>query len=161
MSEDSVYQQLRGHLGVLRLAAAAEALPGELDYATKNKLGHSAFLNRLLEVEVVATEARRRDSLERFARLPAPWRIDDYDFEAQPSVDKKMVHELATLRFLEEQNSAESGCGCPHDPHTMTSLPLACSHSRLSSCESRWLPQLHMAATRGGRLLNFVNVGRP
>ena len=57
MSEDSIYQQLRGHLGVLRLAAAAEALPGELDYATKNKLGHSAFLNRLLEVEVIATES--------------------------------------------------------------------------------------------------------
>ena len=29
MSEDSVYQQLRGHLATLRLAAAAEALPGK------------------------------------------------------------------------------------------------------------------------------------
>jgi len=28
MSEDSIYQQLRGHLAYLRLAAAAEALPG-------------------------------------------------------------------------------------------------------------------------------------
>ena len=44
MSEDSVYQALRGSLGFLRLAAAAEALPAELDYAQKNKLGHSAFL---------------------------------------------------------------------------------------------------------------------
>jgi DNA replication protein DnaC len=115
MTEDSVYQRLRGQLGVLRLAAAAEALPGALDYATKNKLGHSAFLARLLEVEVTATESRRRDSLERFARLPAPWRIDDFDFDAQPSLDKKMVQELATLRFLEDATNVffigPPGCG--------------------------------------------------
>ena len=102
MSEDSIYQQLRGSLAYLRLAAAAEALPAELDYAQKMKLGHSAFLGRLLEVEVAATEERRRAGLERFGRLPAPWRVEDFDFDAQPSVDKAMINELATLRFLED-----------------------------------------------------------
>jgi DNA replication protein DnaC len=102
MSEDSIYQQLRGSLSYLRLGAAAEALPAELDYARKMKLGHSAFLGRLLEVEVAATEERRRAGLERFGRLPGPWRVDDFDFDAQPAVDKAMVNELATLRFLED-----------------------------------------------------------
>ena len=102
MSEDSVYQALRGSLAYLRLGAAAEALPAELDYAQKMKLGHSAFLARLLEVEVSATEERRRAGLERFGRLPAPWRVEDFDFDAQPSVDKAMINELATLRFLED-----------------------------------------------------------
>jgi DNA replication protein DnaC len=102
MSEDSIYQQLRSNLAYLRLHAAAEALPGELEHAAKQKLGHSAFLKRLLDAEVAATEVRRKESLERFARLPAPWRIEDFDFDAQPAVDKAMVHELATLRFLED-----------------------------------------------------------
>lgn len=102
MSEDSIYQQLRSNLAYLRLHAAAEALPGELDHATKAKLSHSVFLKRLLDTEISATEARRRESLERFARLPAPWRIEDFDFDAQPAVDKAMVQELATLRFLED-----------------------------------------------------------
>jgi DNA replication protein DnaC len=102
MSEDSLYQQLRGSLAYLRLGAAAEALPAELDYAHKMKLGHSAFLGRLLEVEVAATEERRRAGLERFGRLPGPWRVEDFDFDAQPSLDKAMVNELATLRFLED-----------------------------------------------------------
>ena len=33
---------------------------------------------------------------------PCPWRLSDYDFDAQPSVDRKLVNELGTLRFLED-----------------------------------------------------------
>jgi DNA replication protein DnaC len=102
MNEDSIYQQLRGHLATLRLGAVAEALPGELERAMKDKLSHTEFLKRLLEIEVEATVARRKESLERFARLPAPWRLSDFDFDAQPSLDRAMVNELATLRFLED-----------------------------------------------------------
>ncbi len=102
MSEASVYQQLRGHLATLRLAAAAEALPGVLEQAQTEALGHTAVLERLLAIEVAATTARRLTSLERFASLPAPWRLADFDFEAQPSVERAMVNELGTLRFLED-----------------------------------------------------------
>src|SRR6266540_831056 len=84
-TQASVYQQLRGHLAALRLTAAAEALPAEL--------------------EVAAAEARRQASLARFACLPAPWRISDFDFDAQPSVDRKLVAELATLRFVEDNGN--------------------------------------------------------
>jgi len=53
-------------------------------------------------VEVDATVARRQASLARFACLPSPWRIADFDFDAQPSVDRKLVEDLASLRFLED-----------------------------------------------------------
>ena len=53
------YQALRGHLAHLRLIAAAEALAPELDYARDNKLTHTAFLERLLAIEVKASLARR------------------------------------------------------------------------------------------------------
>ncbi len=102
MNEASLYQALRGHLASLRLAAAAEALPGVLEAAQAEGLGHTAMLERLLRIEVSATEARRLTSLERFASLPAPWRLADFDFDAQPSVDRALVNELGTLRFLED-----------------------------------------------------------
>jgi DNA replication protein DnaC len=124
MSEDSIYQQLRAHLAYLRLAAAAEALPGELDHAKANKLGHTAFLERLLAVEVGATELRRRASLERFASLPSQWRLADFDFDAQPSVDKKTVNELATLRFLEDATNVLF-IGPPGVGKTMLAVGLA------------------------------------
>jgi DNA replication protein DnaC len=102
MSESSEYQRLRSHLAFLRMGAAAEALPGELDHARQAGLTHQGFLERLLAVEVAAVDERRRSSLARFASLPSPFTLADFDFSAQPSVDPKLVAELATLRFVED-----------------------------------------------------------
>jgi len=99
---ESRYQRLRSHLHYLRLEAAAEALPQQLEQARHEKLSHTAFLERLLQIEVEATEARRLAGRLRFASLPAPWTFSDFDFDAQPALDKRLVDELATLRFIDE-----------------------------------------------------------
>ena len=102
MSKDSVYQQLRSHLAYLKLQAAAEALPTQLEEARATKTGHTEFVEALLRIEVDATEQRRWDARTRFANFPAPWTINDFDFAAQPSVDEAMVRELATCSFLDD-----------------------------------------------------------
>lgn len=102
MSEAGAYQQLRSHLSYLRMPGAAEALPGVLEQASKQKWSSTVLLEHLFAVEVKAAEERRRASLARFACLPAPWRIADFDFDAQPAVDRKLVEELASLRFLDD-----------------------------------------------------------
>ena len=101
MSEAERYQRLRSHLAFLRLPTATEALPEVLDQARAEGWGLLATLERLLAAEVEATEARRLASRLRFACLPAPWRIADFDFSAQPGVDESLIRELATLRFLD------------------------------------------------------------
>lgn len=124
MSENSTYQQLRSHLSTLRLASAAEALPSVLEQAKAERLGHTAMLERLLAIEVEATENRRRASLERFASLPAPWRLEDFDFDAQPSVDKSLVNELGSLRFLDDATNVLL-IGPPGVGKTMLAIGLA------------------------------------
>jgi len=124
VSENSTYQLLRSHLSTLRLGTAAEALPGVLEQAKAERLGHTAMLERLLSLEVEATEQRRRMSLERFASLPAPWRLGDFDFDAQPSVDRSLVNELGTLGFLEDATNVLF-IGPPGVGKTMLAIGLA------------------------------------
>ena len=102
MSRDTLYQQVRGHLAYLKLTAAAEALPAQLDTAIKTKATHTEFLERLLALEVTAVEARRHAGLLRFANFPAPWRLEDFDYTAQPSVDPALMRDLATCRYAED-----------------------------------------------------------
>jgi DNA replication protein DnaC len=102
MSVSSDYQKLSAHLAFLRMTAAAEALPALLEQAAKDKLTSQAFLERLLAVEVRAVDERRRASLERFASLPSPFTLADFDFSAQPSVDPKLIADLGTLRFIDD-----------------------------------------------------------
>ncbi len=102
MSEARRYQQLRAHLSYLKLGDAAEALPRVLDAARSENLSLTAALERLLEIEVNATEDRRLAARLRFACLPEPWTLGDFDFAAQPGVDEKLIRDLASLRFLDD-----------------------------------------------------------
>ena len=101
-SEAETYQRLRAHLAALKLTAAAESLTGVLDAAGDEDLPLVSALERLLAVEVAAVAARRHAGLLRFASLPAPYSLDDFDYSAQPGVDEKLIRELASLRFLDD-----------------------------------------------------------
>jgi DNA replication protein DnaC len=97
----STYQQLRGHLAALRLHTAAEQLPTVLDQATAEGLTVTAALERLLCLEVDATEARRLAGRLRFACLPTPASLDDFDYDAATGIDARLIAELGTCRYLE------------------------------------------------------------
>jgi DNA replication protein DnaC len=103
--EQGVYQQLRSHLAYLRLTAAAEQLPAALQQAEKAKLSHTRFLERLLAAEVEATERRRLEGRIRFASFPTQITLADIDYDAQPGLDRALVNELETLRFVEEHGN--------------------------------------------------------
>jgi len=100
-SAASRYQQLRAHLAVLRLDTAAEHLPTVLDQAAAEGLSITAALERLLAVEVDATEARRLAGRLRFACLPTPATLEDFDYDAATGADPKLINELGTCRYLE------------------------------------------------------------
>ena len=100
-AQASLYQQLRGHLAVLKLHDAAEALPAVLDQASTEGLTMTAALERLLAIEVTANQARRLAGRLRFASLPTPATLEDFDYDAAPAVDPALIGELATCRYLE------------------------------------------------------------
>jgi DNA replication protein DnaC len=94
------YQALRGHLAALKLTAATEALPSVLDAARAEGLSLTAALERLLAIECEATEARKLTGRLRFACLPTPATLGDFDYDAQPGVDPHLINDLASCRYL-------------------------------------------------------------
>jgi DNA replication protein DnaC len=104
MSEDdTLYQQLRGHMSQLKLTASAEALAGHLDTAQKSKPSYTRFLAELLDIEVKAGEQRALQSRLRLAGLPSQKTLEEFDFDAQPTLDRRLIEELATTRFVAEK----------------------------------------------------------
>jgi DNA replication protein DnaC len=100
---DHVYQQLREHLAYLKLGAVAEQLAAALHAAQQNKPSYTQFLHDLLSTEVQATEQRRLDGRLRFASFPQHKTLEQFDYDAQPSLDRRLIEELATLRFVQEK----------------------------------------------------------
>ena len=98
----AAYQRLRAHLAYLKLTTAAEVLPEVLDAARTEALSPTALLERLLDAEVRATEERRLAGRLRFASLPAPWTLEDLDYDASPTLDRALITDLASLRFVEQ-----------------------------------------------------------
>lgn len=99
------YQRLREHLAYLQMSAAAEHLSTELDRALREKASPTQVLERLLEIEVDATRARKQRGRLRFARYPVHKTLADFDFDFQPSLDRAVLAELSTLRFVEEKRN--------------------------------------------------------
>lgn len=97
----TVYQQLKDHLSELKLADAAEALPAILDQANTEQWTLTHALERLLAIEVTASEARRLAGRFRFANLPTGATLENFDHDAASGIDPNLLTELGTCRFLE------------------------------------------------------------
>ena len=126
----SRYQRLRSHLAALKLSAAAEALPTVLDQAATEQLSLTAALERLLSIEVDATEARRLAGRLRFASLPTPATLEGFDVDAAAGVDRKLIDDLATCRYLESAtNILLVGAPGTGKTHLAVGLARAAAHA--------------------------------
>ncbi len=114
----SLYEQIKADLGYLKLDAAAGVFATLAEEAKIEDWSHIEFLARLVAEQATADRDRRLAARLRYARFPHRRSIDDFDYEFQPSVDRKLVEDLATLRFIEENRPVlflgQPGCGKTH-----------------------------------------------
>jgi len=86
----------------LGLSVASEQLDTAAQRAAAEQWSYSHFLGYLLHGELEHRHRRTVETNLRFARFPYRKRIDDFDFAQQPSIDQRLIEELATGRFLHE-----------------------------------------------------------
>ena len=74
-----------------------QAASGDVDYKT--------FLTRALEAEWRGRHQKGVENRLKLARFPSLKTLEQFDFSFQPSVDRKVVRELAGLAFLERAHN--------------------------------------------------------
>jgi len=89
-------------LETMQMTTASEVLDQIAQKAASEQWSYSHFLGVLLEREQTARHKKKVAIAYNMARFPYLKKLEDYEFDAQPSVDRQIVDELATGRYYSE-----------------------------------------------------------
>jgi DNA replication protein DnaC len=85
----------------LKMEHLLTQLEGVCEQTAKGDLDYQGFLAQALEAEWRGRQQRGIESRLRLARFPWLKTVEQFDFEFQPSLDRKVVRELAGMSFIE------------------------------------------------------------
>ena len=86
----------------LGLKVALAHLDQASQRAAAESWSYSHFLGYLLEGELTERHRRTVELNLQFARFPYLKRLEEFDWSAQPGIDRRLIDELATGRFVYE-----------------------------------------------------------
>jgi DNA replication protein DnaC len=98
-------EALKSKLRELKLAGVVKSLETRNKYALENNISYMEFLETLVEDEYanrLSNSYRKRFSKSKLNPVKS---IDEYDFKYQPELDKKLIMELASCRFLNQNKN--------------------------------------------------------
>jgi len=142
--------QLTQKLKQLRLSGILDTLEIRNRQAIEQKMSFTDFLMQLLHDEVERREQKKLSTRLRRAAFPAEKTLENYSFEARPTLNRQWVLDLATCSFIEERSNVllvgPSGVGKSH-------LAQALGHT---ACR-RGYDTIYMPMTK---MLAHLNTGR-
>jgi len=117
---------VKHHLKTLKLPTMHNECEKTAARAAKENLDHLAYLLALCELELVDRERRAAERRLKAARFPAAKTLDEFDFTAQPSINKPLVLELAKGNWIDKrENLLIVGASGTGKTHLATALAMA------------------------------------
>lgn len=100
MGLDPVEDRVVNALKRLQLTHLRETLAAVLSEASKAGWTYLDFLDRVLQREVDSRQGKRVRMGLQIAHFPSVRTLEEFDFSLQPSVDERLIQELATGNFI-------------------------------------------------------------
>lgn len=97
--------ELERLLDKLKLDYLAPQLDAVCEQAAQQELDYKSFLSQALNLEWQGRYQRGIETRLRQARLPWLKTLEQFDFDFQPSLDRRQVRELAGLSFVERAHN--------------------------------------------------------
>ena len=148
-----VHARVVDHLRRLRLGHVADRLDALLSEAGRSEPTYLDFLDRVLSDEVDSKQRKRLSMGLQIAHFPAVKTLDDFDFKFQPSIDQKLVRELATGRFVANAENVllfgPPGVGKTHLAIALGRAVVEAGHSVLFTSAAALLGALSKAELEG------------
>jgi DNA replication protein DnaC len=144
------------------LSTLERNLDGALELGVKSERSFTEILDDLVDREVKARHSASTEVRIRLAGFPVRKTLEDFDYQFQPSIDPKVIEELATMRFAHNAENViflgPSGVG---KTHLAVALGIEAARSGLSvtyAPTGRALTKLKQAYDRGigDRALRFL-----
>ena len=105
MSAGVQIERVQEQMRRLKLMRTAEELPLLLQAASKHEQSYSDFLEELVSRELAAKHDRLTTMKTTMARFPFHKTLESFDFKFQPSLEPKVIKELATGRFIADADN--------------------------------------------------------
>ena len=123
---------LQHHLKQLKLPTMLKQYASQAQVCAKQDIGYSDYLLRLAEMELTDRQKRAMDRRIANAKFPIIKTLDSFDFSAQPSINEKLIRQLAGCEFIDKrQNVLMMGNSGTGKTHLATALGFAaCSQGK-------------------------------
>lgn len=128
------FNALQNNLEALSLTKMKEILPGVIEKSIKTGATLQDSLTELTEAEIAFRDDRAKKINIVKSHFPFMRTIRDFDFSYQPSINRKQIEDLASLRFMDTKSNVifvgSSGVG---KTHLATAIGIEAASRRIST----------------------------
>jgi len=126
-------ERLKGNLETLKMRKTLEILDNYLERAVREKLNIVEVLDHIFSEEAENRRQRAYDKQVQMSGFPLKKTLADFEFSFQPSIDRRQIEELATMRFVgNAENVVFLGPPGVGKTHLATALGMVAAQNRFS-----------------------------